>query len=43
VTTSIGVDVENMGTLLLQPDGKIVAIGPANSFSDLVLLRYLGQ
>jgi uncharacterized delta-60 repeat protein len=34
---------DGVTALLVQPDGKIVAIGPANSFSDLALARFLGQ
>jgi uncharacterized delta-60 repeat protein len=42
VTTSVG-GVEDLAAVLVQPDGKIVAIGSANNFSDLAVVRYLGN
>jgi uncharacterized delta-60 repeat protein len=42
VTTSVG-GVEGVATILVQPDGKLVAIGTANNFADVALTRYLAQ
>jgi uncharacterized delta-60 repeat protein len=42
VTTSVG-GVEGVAAVLIQSDGKIVAIGTANNFSSVALVRYLGQ
>jgi uncharacterized delta-60 repeat protein len=42
VTTNVG-GVEGVAAILVQPDGKIIAIGTANSFADVALVRYLGQ
>jgi uncharacterized delta-60 repeat protein len=42
VTTNVG-GVEGIAALLVQPDGKIIAIGTANNFADVALVRYLGQ
>jgi uncharacterized delta-60 repeat protein len=42
VVTSVG-GVEGLAALLVQTDGKIVAIGTANNFTDLALVRYLGH
>jgi uncharacterized delta-60 repeat protein len=42
VTTNVG-GVEGVATILLQPDGNIIAIGTANNFADVALVRYLGQ
>jgi uncharacterized delta-60 repeat protein len=42
VTTNVG-GMESVNTILLQTDGKIVAIGTANSFSNIALVRYLGN
>src|SRR5579864_940262 len=42
VTTNVG-GVEDVAAVLVQPDGKIVAIGTANNFSDVALVRYLGN
>jgi uncharacterized delta-60 repeat protein len=41
VTTSVG-GVEGLAAVLVQTDGKIVAIGTANNFTDVALVRYLG-
>jgi uncharacterized delta-60 repeat protein len=42
VTTNVG-GVEGVAAILVQPDGKIIAIGTANNFADVALVRYLGQ
>lgn len=42
VTTNLG-GVEGVAAILVQPDGKIVAIGTANNFADVALTRYLAQ
>ena len=42
ITTNVG-GVEGVATILLQPDGNIIAIGTANNFADVALVRYLGQ
>jgi len=41
-TTSVG-GGESVNVLLLQPDGKYIAIGTANNFSNVALVRFLGQ
>jgi uncharacterized delta-60 repeat protein len=42
VTTNVG-GVEGVATILVQPDGKIIAVGTANNFADVALTRYLAQ
>lgn len=42
VTTNVG-GVEGVAAILVQPDGKIIAIGTANNFADVALTRYLAQ
>jgi uncharacterized delta-60 repeat protein len=42
VTTNVG-GVESVTAVLVQPDGKIIAIGTANNFADVALTRYLPQ
>jgi uncharacterized delta-60 repeat protein len=42
VTTNLG-GVEGIAAILLQPNGKIIAIGTANNFADVALARYLAQ
>jgi uncharacterized delta-60 repeat protein len=42
VTTNVG-GVEGVAAILVQPDGKIIAVGTANSFADVALTRYLAQ
>jgi uncharacterized delta-60 repeat protein len=40
VTTNVG-GVEGIAAILVQPDGKIIAVGTANNFADVALTRYL--
>jgi uncharacterized delta-60 repeat protein len=42
VTTNVG-GVEGVAALVVQPDGKIIAVGTANNFADVALVRYLGK
>jgi uncharacterized delta-60 repeat protein len=42
VTTNVG-GAEGVNVILVQPDGKILAIGTANSGSNVALVRYTGQ
>jgi hypothetical protein len=43
LTNSLPADTDGLEEVLIQPDGKILAIGTANNFTELVLERYLAQ
>ncbi len=43
VTNNLPSGTDGLEKVLIQPDGKILAIGTANNFTELVLERYLAQ
>jgi len=43
VTNSVPAATDGLEEVLIQSNGKILAIGTANNFTELVLERYLAQ